>query len=593
MNIRFGIQDRTSCGSFINRNHFANFLVLGIGPLVSWLLESVRQHAQEHVKRRNPSHRSTPMLPLVLGAAIAIVLFAILLSLSRGGTLALMTAVVVIGLFYARCRLIDSKYLWVSTGMAVVVLGLLSLYGYDLVSQRLNTLTQGSMDAVDHDQGRRKIWSANVAAFQAGGLAGAGAGSHRMIYPVYLSESLPGEYTHAESGYLQVATETGVLGVVLLATGLGLCSAWCLTCVRHGRSELEQLCFGAACGGLAASVVHSLVDFVWYIPACMSVTIVLAACTLRLAHMARSEVQSAKSEQRPFDFRLAGAYRLTAAVVAAAGVWMVWTYVGPAGASIHWDRYLRVSAANGTLSQESLAQLVANVQSVPTAEQDREAMLQAMLRHLERVVAWDPNFARARLRLATHLLSEFERRQQAAANAMDVSQIADAALASQFKSPAELKSWLGRAFGADCELLYQALDHAHAGVAQCPLQGEGYLALANLCFLEGATRAEVGAYVDQGLRVRPHDGELLFEVGRRALVDGDVETAMRQWTKCFRDTGPHQLKIIYLLAGRVPAKLFLESFQPDWHTLPSCLGAVQRTRSAAGPGRFGRLRRDA
>jgi tetratricopeptide (TPR) repeat protein len=259
---------------------------------------------------------------------------------------------------------------------------------------------------------------------------------------------------------------------------------------------------------------------------------------------------------------------------------MVWTFVGPAGASIHWDRYLRVSAENGTLARETLARRVSNVESASTAEQEREAMLHAMLRHLERVVAWDPEFARARLRLAAHLVSEFERRQQTAANAMDVSQIADAAVASQFKSSAELKSWLDRAFGEDSQLLYRALEHAHAGVAQSPLQGEGYLVLANLCFLEGATRAQVAAYVDQGLRVRPHDGELLFAVGKRALVDGDVDTAMRQWTKCFQDTGPHQLKIINLLAGRIPAKLFLENFQPDWHTLPQIW---PRYRDAAQP----------
>ena len=115
--------------------------------------------------------------------------------------------------------------------------------------------------------------------------------------------------------------------------------------------------------------------------------------------------------------------------------------------------------------------------------------------------------------------------------------------------------------------MYLALRHAHAGVQLCPLQGEGYLALANLCFLEGARQATVDAYIDQGLRVRPHDGDILFEAGRQRLLAGDVDGALEHWKNCYRDTGPHQLRIVYLLAGRVPAAMFLATFQPDWQTL--------------------------
>ncbi len=88
-----------------------------------------------------------------------------------------------------------------------------------------------------------------------------------------------------------------------------------------------------------------------------------------------------------------------------------------------------------------------------------------------------------------------------------------------------------------------------------------------LSFLDGANGAAVDAWVDQGLRVRPHDADVLFEVGRQNLIAGDVDSAVSRWKQCFNDTGPHQLKIVYLLAGRIAAAKFLESFQPDWRTL--------------------------
>ena len=166
--------DAYLCGSFMNRNHFASFLVLGIGPLVCWLLESLRESSVEKTDRRFASTTRVSITPWILGSALAIVSFTILLSLSRGGTLALLTSVAVLGLIYAHGRLLDVKYLAASLGLAIVVLGLLSIYGYDQVTHRLGSLTRGSMDAMDHDQGRRTIWRANIAAIQQGGLAGSG-----------------------------------------------------------------------------------------------------------------------------------------------------------------------------------------------------------------------------------------------------------------------------------------------------------------------------------------------------------------------------------------------------------------------------------
>ena len=68
---------------------------------------------------------------------------------------------------------------------------------------------------------------------------------------------------------------------------------------------------------------------------------------------------------------------------------------------------------------------------------------------------------------------------------MDIGQIRDAAIASQFPSREALSEWLGRAIGEHQKLLYRALWHARQAVMRCPLQGEAYLFLAELVFLEG------------------------------------------------------------------------------------------------------------
>ena len=49
--------DQYAMGSFMNRNHFASFLVLGVGPLVRWLVSVVRA---EGSRRTAPADEPSP-----------------------------------------------------------------------------------------------------------------------------------------------------------------------------------------------------------------------------------------------------------------------------------------------------------------------------------------------------------------------------------------------------------------------------------------------------------------------------------------------------------------------------------------------------
>jgi hypothetical protein len=233
----------------------------------------------------------------------------------------------------------------------------------------------------------------------------------------------------------------------------------------------------------------------------MSVTVVLAGCVLRI-----SQLVSAADGQPVRQFLLPRARWLEASAVAVlASAWAVYTYVGPGMASLYWDRYLRASVANRDAAREQMSSWIASRQS---SSATAEPLNDVMLRQLEQVVAWDPQFARAHLRLAAAYMSQFELRQLRGENMMNLPQIQDAALASRFSSSAELRAWLERAFGNRAELLYRADAAARRAVGLCPLQGEGYALLGELCFLDGGQGDAVDAYFAQALRVRPHDGSM-------------------------------------------------------------------------------------
>ncbi|MEM9660613.1 MAG: O-antigen ligase family protein, partial [Planctomycetota bacterium] len=258
------------CGAFANRNHFAHFLVLGVPPLALWLTWFCSDSSQPDRRAtataieanwRFAQRREMP-IALLLAACIA----GVFLSGSRGGALALAAALCVSLFAFWQSQLLRGRTLAILSAVSVATFAIVSVTNYHLVSQRLATLTSASLEEIDASAGRRKIWTANVAAIREGGWIGAGAGSHREIYPVYLSEPTGKEFTHAESGPLQILTELGPVGGALLVLAIGLCAHWVFSAFRTAPSTRARVLVGVCAGGLSASVAHSLCDLVWYIP---------------------------------------------------------------------------------------------------------------------------------------------------------------------------------------------------------------------------------------------------------------------------------------------------------------------------------------
>lgn len=552
--------DNHVTGAFINRNHFAGFVVLGIGPLAAWLLREIRSVERPVASKKLSAAMNVPVVPVMLGVALTVVVLAVLGSRSRGGTIVMLVSCAMLALVYARARLLDSRSLLGLAGLAAAVVAALSLYGYDEVSARLDDFGASSIDEIDHGAIRRTIWSANIAAIRDAWLTGWGAGSHSQICPVYLGTPLVKEYTHAENGYLQIATELGVVGVVLLASGFGLCVAWCVACWRRVRSTEDVLLFGAAAAGLAASIVHSLVDFVWYIPACLANTLILAACVLRLSQMVRPAEQVVLQRTLPRGRWL----ELCAASVLVGG-WSCHVYWGPAVAAIHWDRYLRAAVVDRQLEEQSLADFIAGKPAPPSVV--RAGLAAEMLHELQTVVHWNPHHFAAHSRLADRYIIEFENRTRSAENYFELAHLRDAVLSSAFASSAEMNAWLDRVYGRNIVFLRHALRHAGRAVELCPLRGEAYLYLADLCFLDRLPRVAVGTYVDAAHRSRPFDKDVLAKCGIQKMLLGQADEALALWAQCFNTPGRHQNEIVYRLAASgMPAKMFVEKLHPELST---------------------------
>lgn len=543
-------------GSFINRNHFAHVVALGIGPILFWLA----------VRLSRGNRRSGAIMGLAI--ALGLLAFAILLSLSRGGAIVAAIAALTCITVYAQASLMSKEMFVGCVGVAILVGAALAIHGHERVVRNLDDLASGSLEHLDRHRGRRAIWQANMHVFQDFPMVGAGVGSHREIHPMYRDGALDVEFTHAENGYLQVASETGIAGAALLASAIVVCGLWCWRTMRHSASPYLHACSGAVAAGLVASLVHSLFDFVWYIPACTAPTVVLAACANRLDRFARP--QSNAVYWRP-GWGRPGWCVFTSLTVAMGG-WMIGDRVGPAAASRYWDRYLHSSVDASQDQLERLREAVGDVADGDSSAASVEASMgdtTRMIRHLEKVVYWHPAHARAHSRLAGLCLDHFAQRQRGAVNQMDVVQIRNAAMASRFSSRGELNTWLLRAFGENSRLLSKAQWHARRAVRHCPLQGESYWYLAQLSFLDGVPLEASSGYLDQALRVRPHEPNLLFAAGKEAALAGDLTSAVPYWKECFHSDVALRLQIIRLFAPQAPAQFFLDSFKPRLNDLMS------------------------
>ncbi|MBN1394209.1 MAG: O-antigen ligase family protein [Pirellulales bacterium] len=562
-------------GAFTNRNHFAQFMALGVGPLIWWLQDSMRRSHGTGAKRfRTPGAGISrgELTTYMLGLSLAIVLFAGLLSLSRGGIVAMFLAAVICTTICWRKAALGGRPLAALIVSAALIGAALGIFGYERVSGRLQSLTSGSLDRIDRSAVRRTVWAATIDAAADFLPLGTGAGSFQKIYPMYTGvfsdERLE---SPSENSYLQIILETGAVGTVLMLAALGLCVSWCIGSVWSSAPTRYVVSAAAIAGSLAALSAHALVDYVWHVPACMAMAVVLAACAQRVWWMSKG--RDARGEDRKAVVPAAAkrlspraalpvprpVWSIALLALTAVGGWMIFNRVGPAVAQTYWDEYF-------------LARNVMRIRPMGSANPEiaDERVQQRWIGCLEQVVRWSPTHVKARLALAEAHRRLFDAMQEKSANRMPLAHIRDAALQSNFQSQAALNDWLARAVGDHWTHLQYSLGQALKALSLCPLEGRAYLYLAELSFLRGGDETVKRVCIQQALRVRPHDGDVLYAAAEEAILAGNVPLWL-EYAKKAAASGPRcQLRIITRLVSVTPAEniptvadFAIREFDPD------------------------------
>jgi tetratricopeptide (TPR) repeat protein len=264
-------------GPFVNRNHFAFYLNLCIGLGLGLLLAHSGGPAAGVPGRRDEARWSAPgllqdPLTLWLSAALALMLGAVLFSLSRGGLLALVAAGLV-AVLARPARSPGSSWLR-AVGLAVALgLGLVVWFGVERVEARVSTLWHG--DALY--EARLPLWARTLPLAERFPVWGTGQGTFGEVELLTRTAVEEVSYVHADNEYVEGLVEGGAVRLLLGVAAVGLVFALARRALLRSRDSWERGLVVGLLFAFTTLAVHSLGDFGLHIPAIALLAAVLCA----------------------------------------------------------------------------------------------------------------------------------------------------------------------------------------------------------------------------------------------------------------------------------------------------------------------------
>jgi O-antigen ligase/tetratricopeptide (TPR) repeat protein len=541
---------------FTNRNHFAGFLALAIPPGIVTLLGLFRRWKNTTSfgsSGASGCRRPHELVVLLAGFGLIVIFTGLFLSQSRGGTMVGVVAVAAttFGLLRSGSNKASSLAL-----MALLFAGgigiVLATAGQEPFQRSAALLTDNqSLDELSNQ--RFRLWTADLQALGDFPLTGTGVGSHAQVYPLYLENSSRLTFTHAESGYVQVLTECGLAGGVLLLLSICCVGHNCWQGLRaeaHRRERGRAAIVLATSVSLLAAMTHGAVDFVWYVPAyaaCLAVLLGLAFSAYRnhaFASASREPVPPPSASLAHWAWRLGlPAIWLLVSVLVADHFVSQWRIERA------WNDYFDLlPESNEKDPSTDISIIQKRVVALTEACQNGSA---------------DPD---VHFRMGLSNLELFLQR-QGRTGAFSLDEARAYLQAESFRDPTTAQAWLKKAYGPDLDLLETARASFRRSLQCCPLNGQAYVRLAQLHFLDGVRLADSQACCQQALLVRPNDSDVHLQVGLEAWLAGDQPSAQNCWGKACRWQSECKWRVLPILAERLSAEQAADFLPPDFDGL--------------------------
>jgi O-antigen ligase len=261
---------RVAKGTFVNRNHYANILVLALSAGSGLLLAQMNLRGGENMRQRLRSLLQATLGPKArLRIYMVVMVIALVLTRSRMGNTAFFAAFTMVGLF-ALWRLRKPSRPLMILVVSVLVIDIFVVgtwFGVEKVIDRIQESVQVQDDQwVVKDKNRIDADRESLDIISKAPVAGFGGGTFYTVSPAWRGDDQQ-FMDHTHNDYLEFLVEYGLVGGGLLAWFLVLC----LRQAARGLSDRDRAKqFGICFAGLMAMVammIHATVDFSLQIPA--------------------------------------------------------------------------------------------------------------------------------------------------------------------------------------------------------------------------------------------------------------------------------------------------------------------------------------
>jgi tetratricopeptide (TPR) repeat protein len=537
-------------GPFICRNHFPFYINCCLGLGVGLLIYSQSpkhsydsssngtahsRHRRHRTNGRSSHHNPNPIArgseesflkaeTLWIGSGLALMLCAVVLSLSRGGVVVLFAVTLLGFLVWGRSLFrLSRSAIGLSIG-AAGALALLSWFGMSVVKDRLETLWQsGGLEA------RTPLWSACLPLMGQFPFFGTGYGTFPFVEPLhraYVSEEFSQLiFAHAHNEFIEAMVEGGILRLVLSLAAIGFVFAAGYRVLRNRTGPAGGLVAGALFA-FTTVVLHGIGDFGMHVPAIVILVAVLAAYIVGAADDLRDSAAQAEGREAPTArmIRWGGlAPLLAAGVFTGTGLLLF-------AQSYHWQlvhRFLMAGVNRGT--NPDLPQLERRIEYLKTA------------------VALGPTYATTEMELAQAYYEAYSGQQNrlvelqtandfvtsfVALRCLNGSPLALVEFAAE-TIPTEAR-WRGYIVAREADLgkayLAPALRYFITARDLCPLLGKPHARIATHRDLlaRGDTSEQ---YMERVHYLRKYDPEVWYITGMLELAVGQTEMAWQSWRR--------------------------------------------------------------
>jgi O-antigen ligase len=255
-------------GTYINRNHFAGLLEMTLPFTVALTLRlagNLRRAAERSEAKARQLLSARELPPLVFLLFLAVAMFtALVFSRSRMGIISALASLMTTFALAGSSSLSKRTRTVVAVMFLLGVAGMVFWVGSDPVVTRFETLGR---EYNEGGQNRISIWRDTLALIHQHPFLGTGLGTFSVAYTSVQSVFLNLLVDHAHCDYLEVVSELGLPGGILLFASIFWILARAVRRYRGIEDRFEAaVCLGCI-GSIAAILVHSLADFNLYIPA--------------------------------------------------------------------------------------------------------------------------------------------------------------------------------------------------------------------------------------------------------------------------------------------------------------------------------------